>query len=213
MRLDKRGNHFSDSAQFAQAILVAHHEVDGRILALHELREIEWLAEDEEAATECVAHLEFGVLCHLHLKLLVAEITEGAAAVGAPRHFHPVANIKFFGIDVGRKHLVGAVVLVDFFDELVPPIETQELRKDFQCAVARLVGTVNITPEAFQRRGTHGLARALEDGAAEKDEIGGRLHLAFQVGLDAVLEFRDFRAGFLHGFFLTRDFGTRDTRL
>ena len=99
---------------------------------------------------------------------------------------------------MGRKHLVGAVVLVDFFDELVPPSETQELRKDFERAIARLVGSVDVAPQTFQRRGTHGLACALEDGAAKEDKVGGRLHLAFQVGLDAVLEFRDFRAGFLH---------------
>lgn len=52
----------SDLFQLAQAVLVAHHEVDGRVFALHEARQIERLAEDEKAALEDIAHLEFGVL-------------------------------------------------------------------------------------------------------------------------------------------------------
>ena len=60
---------------------------------MHELCEIERLAEDEEATIEGVTHLEFGVLGLFHLKLLVAEITEGAAAVGTSRYFHLVAYI------------------------------------------------------------------------------------------------------------------------
>ena len=51
---------------------------------MHELCEIERLAKDEEATIEGVAHLEFGVLSLFHLKLLFAELTEGATAVGRP---------------------------------------------------------------------------------------------------------------------------------
>ena len=188
----------SFSLQLTQPTFVAYHEVDRRIVALDKTGEIKRLAEDEEAAIEGVAHFEFGVLGSLHDELFFAQIAEGATAIGHPRHLDKVAFFELTGFDVRRQHRIRVAFLADALDKLVPVGEAEKSRQDLQRAVTGLVGTVDVTPEAFQGGGAHGLARAFKHGTTKEDEVGRRLHLTFQVRFDAVLEFSDFRACLFH---------------
>ena len=99
--------------QLTQSTFISHHEIDGRIVALDEAREVKRLAEDEQATTEGIADFEFGVFGLLHDELLFAQIAEGATAIGPPRHLDKVAFFELTGFDVRRQHLIGVAFLAD----------------------------------------------------------------------------------------------------
>lgn len=188
----------SNDFQLAQASLVAHHKIHRRVVALDELGEVERLVKDEDAAVERVAHLQLGVFGFFNDELLVAKIAERAATVGHPRHFDAVASLQLIGFDVGREHLVRIAFMADALHEAVPVVKTEKTRQDLQRAVAGLIGTVDIAPQAFQGGGTHRLMSAIPHGTAEEDEVIGRLHLTFQAFFDAFLEFANLGTGLLH---------------
>ena len=184
--------------QLTQSPFVAHHEVDGRIVALDEAREVKRLAEDEQATTEGIADFEFGVFGLLHDELLFAQIAEGATAIGPPRHLDKVAFFELTGFDVRRQHHIGVAFLADVLNKLIPIGKTEKTRQDLQCAVTGFVGTVDVTPEAFQGGGTHGLMSTIPNGTAEEDEVGGGLHLTLHTGLNLLFEFGYFGTGLFH---------------
>ena len=111
---------------------------------MNEVVEVKRLAQDEQSATESVTCFQLGVLSLLHNELIIAKITEGAAAVGLPRNADEVADRQVVGLDVFALHLVGTAVLADVFDETVPIFETEKAGEDLERAVACFVGTVNI---------------------------------------------------------------------
>lgn len=189
---------FSISLQFTQTALVTHNKVDGRIVALDEAGEVKWLAEDEQAATEGIADFEFGVFGLLHDELLFAQIAEGATAIGPPRHLDKVAFFELTGFDVRRQHLIGVAFLADALYKLFPIGKTKKTRQYLQCAVTGFVGTLDVTPEAFQGSGTHGLMCVIPNGTAEEDEVGGGLHLTLHTGLNLLFEFGYFGTGLIH---------------
>ena len=69
---------------FAQAILVANHKIDGRIVALHEVDDVKRFVENEKRAAEGVSNFEFGVSRFLDNEAAFAQIAENAMAVGFP---------------------------------------------------------------------------------------------------------------------------------
>ncbi len=69
---------------FAQAVLVANHKINGRIVALHEVNNVKRFVEDEKRATEGVSDFEFRVFGFLDDEAAFAQIAENAMAVGFP---------------------------------------------------------------------------------------------------------------------------------
>ena len=151
--------------------------------------QIEWLAKDEEAATESVSYFELGVFSRFDNKLLFAKITESTTTVWLPRDLYTIANAQVGHGDMGRQHLIRPASLSNVFHKVLPIIVTKKTRKDFQSAVSCLVSTFDVTPQTFQRRWTHGFSGSLKDSATQEDEVRGRFHLAFQALFDAFLEF------------------------
>lgn len=92
---------------FAQSVLVANHKIDGRIVALHEVDDVERFVEDEKRATESVADFEFGVFRFLDNEAAFAQIAENAMAVGFPRYFNVFVFMEFCNIDVWRAYPIG----------------------------------------------------------------------------------------------------------
>ena len=151
--------------------------------------QIEWLAKDEEAATESVSYFELGVFSRFDNKLLFAEITESTTTVWLPRDLYTIANAQVGHCNMGRQHLIRPASLSNVFHKVLPIIVTKKTRKDFQSAVSCSVSTFDVTPQAFQRSWTHGLPRPLKDSTTQENEIGRRFHLASQTLFDAFLEF------------------------
>ena len=92
---------------FAQAILVANHKIDGRIVALHKVDDVKRFVENEKRATEGVSNFEFGVFRFLDNEAAFAQIAENAMAVGFPRYFNVFVFMEFCNIDVWRAYPIG----------------------------------------------------------------------------------------------------------
>ena len=149
-------------------------------------------------AREGVSQFQFGVFSGFHDELLVAEVTESAAAVGLPRYGDAVADIQVICFYERRQHGVGAIVLSEMDEEIVPVLESKELGEDDQGAVSNGSHALEVAPKAFQGGGTQLFVGAFPDDVAKSVEIGWRFGLYAGAFLDSFQELLYFWAIVVH---------------
>ena len=106
--------------EFAYAALVAGDKGNGRIVPLYEVIDIQGLVENKQDGVERVADFQFGVFRLYYSKTAVAKILEYAVPVRLPRYLHGIIYFKVLETDMIRKDRIGAIVLVEIGQEILP---------------------------------------------------------------------------------------------
>ena len=167
------------SPHLREAAFVAHHKKGRRVVAAHEVVEVQRLPDDEAGAVEGVAGLELGVLALHHLKAAVAKMPEQHAAVGRPRNAHETIHRDLARIERTPQHHIGGLArLVVVGEEVVPVLETHTSGKDGERGETSGVVTLHVTPDALQSGHAKGLLATFLNHTREELEIRRGLHLA-----------------------------------
>ncbi|MBQ7575642.1 MAG: hypothetical protein IJT26_03830 [Bacteroidales bacterium] len=167
--------------EFAYAALVTGDKGDRRIVPLNQVIDIQGLVENKQDGVERVADFQFGVFRLYYSKTAVAKILEHAVPVRLPRYLHGIIYLKVLETYMIRKDWIGAIVLVEIGQEILPIVQSDISRQDIQCADTRFLRAADIAPEAFQCSCADYLMVVVPDGGLKDNEV-------FR-GLDFFIEF------------------------